>query len=54
MNKYEMYNVNTRETEIISGESLDEVRQKNPKYEEIGWTCLYVEYGEEYLRRCEE
>lgn len=44
MFEFEMYNVNTKETEIAYGYSLTDVRERSPKYEQRGWICLTYTY----------
>lgn len=44
MFEFEMYNVNTKETEIVYGYSLTNVRERNPKYEQCDWICLTSTY----------
>ena len=43
-----MYNVNTKETEIVYGYSLADARERSPKYEQREWICLtstYIDWG---------
>lgn len=44
MFEFEMYNVNTGETETAYGYSLTNVRERNPKYESREWVCLMSTY----------
>lgn len=43
MFEFEMYNVNTGETETAYGYSLTDVRERNPKYESRKWICLTLD-----------
>lgn len=44
MFEFEMYNVNTKETEIVYGYSLADARERSPKYEQREWICLTSTY----------
>lgn len=44
MFEFEMYNVNTKETEIVYGYSLADARERAPKYEQRDWICLTSTY----------
>ena len=50
MFEFEMYNVNTKETKIVFGYSLGDVRRKYPEYQKREWVCTletYVDWLEE-------
>ena len=40
MFEFEMYNVNTKETETAYGYSLADARERSPKYNNREWICL--------------
>lgn len=44
MYEFEMYNVNTKETETAYGYSLTDVRERSPKYNNREWVCLMSTY----------
>lgn len=44
MFEFEMYNVNTGETETTYGYSLADARERSPKYESREWVCLISTY----------
>lgn len=44
MFEYEMFNINTFETEFAYGYSLTYVREKYPKYQKTEWVCLTSTY----------
>ena len=44
MYEFEMYNVNTKETETAYGYSLADARERTPKYEQRDWICLTSTY----------
>jgi hypothetical protein len=44
MFEFEMYNVNTGETETAYGYSLADARERSPKYESREWVCLMSTY----------
>lgn len=44
MYEFEMYNVNTGETETAYGYSLTDVRERSSKYNNREWVCLMSTY----------
>lgn len=44
MYEFEMYNVNTGETEFAYGLSLSDVRERHFKYNSREWVCLMSTY----------
>lgn len=42
--EFEMFNVNTNETEIAYGYSLADARERSPKYQNREWICLMSTY----------
>lgn len=44
MFEFEMYNVNTKETKIVFGYSLGDVRKKYPEYQKREWVCTLETY----------
>lgn len=44
MFEFEMYNVNTKETKIVFGYSLGDVREKYPEYQNREWVCTLETY----------
>lgn len=44
MYEFEMYNVNTKETETAYGYSLADARERSPKYNNHEWVCLMSTY----------
>lgn len=44
MFEFEMFNVNTKETETAYGYSLADARERNPKYNSREWVCLMSTY----------
>ena len=44
MFEFEMYNVNTGETETVYGYSLADARERSPKYNNREWICLMSTY----------
>ena len=45
--EFEMFNVNTNETEIAYGYSLADARERSPKYQNREWICLTSTYSDE-------
>ena len=44
MYEFEMFNVNTKETETAYGYSLADARERSPKYNNREWVCLMSTY----------